>query len=87
MMKYNLKKDSEVVVISGAHKGKKGKILKVFRETQKVLVEGVNLHKKHLKKTRENATGSIVEKEMPIHYSNVMSLAEVERRAQKRPAR
>ncbi|MDR1254573.1 MAG: 50S ribosomal protein L24 [Puniceicoccales bacterium] len=85
-MKYNLKKDSEVVVISGAHKGKKGKILKVFRETQKVLVEGVNLRKKHLKKTQENATGSIVEKEMPIHYSNVMSLAEVERRTQKRSA-
>ncbi|MDR0647512.1 MAG: 50S ribosomal protein L24 [Puniceicoccales bacterium] len=87
MMKYFLKKGSDVVIIAGAHKGKKGKILKVFRETQKVLVEGVNLHKKHLKKTQENATGSIVEKEMPIHYSNVMALVESEKRAQKRSAR
>lgn len=86
-MKYNLKKGSDVVIISGAHKGKKGGILKVFRETQKVIVEGVNLRKKHLKKTQENTAGSIVEREMPIHYSNVMSLAEVERRAQKKSAR
>lgn len=70
-MKYRIKRDSEVVVISGEHKGKRGKVLKVLRDSQKVIVEGVNLHKKCLKKTQENPKGSIIEREMPIHYSNV----------------
>lgn len=75
-MKYRIKRDSEVVVISGEHKGKRGKVLKVLRDSQKVIIEGVNLHKKCLKKTQENPKGSIIEREMPIHYSNVKLVAD-----------
>ncbi len=70
-MKYKIKRDSEVLVISGEHKGKRGKVLQVLRDSQRVIVEGVNLRKKCVKKTQENPKGSIIEKEMPIHYSNV----------------
>ena len=71
-MKFKIKRDSEVVVVSGEHKGKKGKVLRVLRDTQRVLVEGVNVHKKCLKKSQENPKGGVIEIEMPIHYSNVM---------------
>ena len=77
-MKYRIKRDTEVVVISGEHKGKRGKVLKVLRDSQKVIVEGVNLRKKCVKKTQENPKGSIVEREMPIHYSNVMAVVSAE---------
>ncbi len=82
-MKYHLKKDDEVIVIAGAQKGKKGKVLSIVREKQQVLVEGVNLRKKHMKKTQNNPSGSIVEKEMPIHYSNVMLASKMKDRSQK----
>ena len=71
-MKYKIKRDSEVIVISGDHKGKKGRVLRVLRESQRVLVEGVNLRKKCIKKSQENPKGGVIETEMPIHYSNVM---------------
>lgn len=66
-----IKREQEVVVISGAHKGKRGKVLEV-KAPQKVLVEGVNLVTKYERKTQENPEGGSVEKEAPIHYSNVM---------------
>ena len=65
-----LKTGDKVVVISGANKGKEGKITKVLDE--KVIVEGVNVCKKHLKPKNNNGTGEIVEIEAPIHASNVM---------------
>ena len=65
-----LKTGDKVVVISGANKGKEGKITKVL-ETQ-VIVEGVNVRKKHLKPKNNNGNGEIVEVERPIHRSNVM---------------
>ena len=65
-----LKKDDKVVVISGANKGKEGKITKVLDD--KVIVEGVNVCKKHLKPKHNNGTGEIIEVERPIHKSNVM---------------
>lgn len=71
-MKFKIKRDSEVVVIFGEHKGKKGKVLKVLRDSQRVLVEGVNVRKKCLKKSQGNPKGGMIETEMPIHYSNVM---------------
>lgn len=76
-MKYKIKRDSEVLVISGEHKGKRGKVLQVLRDSQRVIVEGVNLRKKCIKKTQENPKGSIIEKEMPIHYSNVKLISSV----------
>jgi len=66
-----IKREQEVVVISGAHKGKRGKVLEV-RAPEKVLVEGVNLVTKYERKSQENPDGGSVEKEAPIHYSNVM---------------
>jgi len=66
-----IKREQEVVVISGAHKGKRGKVLEV-KTPEKVLIEGVNLITKYERKTQENPEGGSVEKEAPIHYSNVM---------------
>ena len=70
-MANKLKKGNEVVVIAGDHKGSKGKILEVLRDKNRVLVEGVNLVKKHERKTQDNPQGSIVEREASIHLSNV----------------
>ena len=71
-MAKNIKKGEDVIVIAGDHKGKKGKILQVLRDKNRVIVEGVNLLKKHERKSQDNPQGSIVEREFPIHYSNVM---------------
>jgi len=70
-MSKAIKREEEVVVISGAHKGKRGKVLEV-KAGRKILVEGVNLITKYERKTQENPEGGSVEREVPIHYSNVM---------------
>jgi len=67
-----LRKGDNVVVISGKDKGKKGKILRLFDEDGKVLVEGVNVIKRHLRPTPKNPQGGILEKEAPIFASKVM---------------
>ncbi len=67
----NFKKGDKVVVIAGKSKGKEGSILKVLRDDNKVVVEGANMIKKHVKPNGQG-TGSIVEMEAPIHASNVM---------------
>ena len=63
-MANKIKKGDEVVVISGDHKGSKGKILQVIRAKNRVIVEGVNLIKKHERKTQDNPQGSIVERRL-----------------------
>ncbi len=63
-----IKKDDKVIVLSGNHKGSVGKVL--MRQGDRVVIEGVNLRKKHVKRTRE-AEGGIVTREFPIHISNV----------------
>ena len=70
-MATKIKKGDEVVVTAGDHKGSKGKILQVLREKNRVIVEGVNMIKKHEKKSQVNPQGSIVEREASIHFSNV----------------
>jgi large subunit ribosomal protein L24 len=70
-MANKLKKGDEVVVISGDHKGNKGKILQMLREKNRVIVEGVNMIKKHEKKTQDNPQGAIIEREASLHFSNV----------------
>lgn len=65
------KTGDKVVVITGKDKGKEGKITKILRDENKVVVEGINIAKKHVKPNGQTA-GSIVEMEMPIHASNVM---------------
>lgn len=71
-MALNLKKNDTVKVISGKARGKTGKILRVLPDKQRVLVEGLNLVKKHQKPTQQNQTGGIVDRESPIHISNLM---------------
>ncbi|WP_057560248.1 50S ribosomal protein L24 [Paraclostridium sordellii] len=67
-----VKKGDTVVVIAGKDKGKKGTVTKVFTKANKVLVEGVNVITKHQKPTAVNPQGGIINKEAPIHISNVM---------------
>ncbi|MCD6270936.1 50S ribosomal protein L24 [bacterium] len=66
-----IKKGDMVMVISGDDKGRKGKVIKVMPKKQRVLVEGLNIQKKHQKPRREGEKGQIVEKPGPIHISNV----------------
>ena len=69
-MKVN--KNDTVLVVSGNDKGKKGKVLKVFPDKQRIIVEGVRFIKRHTKKSNKNPQGGIVEKEGSIHASDVM---------------
>lgn len=69
--KMRIKRGDTVVVISGKYKGVKGKVLKAFPNDNKVIVEKVNFIKKHTRPTQQNPQGGIVEKEAPIHVSNV----------------
>ena len=66
-----IKREQEVVVIAGAHKGKRGRVLSV-KPGESVIVEGVNLVTKYIPKSQENPEGGSTELEKPIHYSNVM---------------
>ncbi len=65
-------KNDTVKVLSGKYNGKTGKVLKVFPDEDRVIVEGVNIIKKHTKPSQKNQQGGIVEKEASIHVSNVM---------------
>lgn len=69
-----IKVGDEVLVIAGKDKGKSGKVIKTFKEEQKVLVEQINMVKKHMKPNNANETGGIVERENPIHVSNVKKI-------------
>ena len=73
-MKTKIKSGDTVRVMTGEHKGSEGVILKIDREEGKVIVEGVNIVKKHEKPSAKNPQGGIVEKEAPIHISNLSLL-------------
>lgn len=74
MLKYkcHIKKDDKVKVLAGKDSGKIGKVLKVDRKKQRILVENINIVKKHSRPTAQNRQGGIVESEAPVHGSNVM---------------
>jgi len=73
MGKIQLKKNDVVVVLAGKDKGKTGKVLKLFPETDRVIVERINFSKHFVKADRsKNVQGGVMEKESPIHVSNVM---------------
>ena len=74
MTKLKIKSGDTVKVIAGDHKGSEGKVLKVFVDKNKVIVEGVNMVKKHTKPSAKNPQGGIVEKEAAIHVSNLSLL-------------
>jgi large subunit ribosomal protein L24 len=86
MSKQHVKKGDEVVVISGADKGKRGKVIAVSPKQQRVFVEGVHIIKKHQRKSQQNPNGAIVEREGTVHISNVMLAEKFDARAQKRGA-
>ena len=67
-----VRKNDNVIVISGNSRGKTGKVLKLFPGKNRVIVEGVNIVKRHTKPSQRNPQGGIVQKEAPIHISNVM---------------
>lgn len=70
MFKLKIKTGDEVIIITGKNKGKKGKVLKIFPKENKAIVAGVNMVKKHTKASQLNE-GGIIQKEMPIHVSNI----------------
>lgn len=70
-MAKSIKREQEVVVIAGSHKGKRGKVLEVL-SNNRVLVESVNMITKYERKSQENPEGSSIQREASIHYSNVM---------------
>jgi len=67
-----IKKDDKVKIIAGKDKGKVGKVLKVIRKKNRLLVENINIVKRHTKPNAQNRQGGILESESPIHWSNVM---------------
>jgi large subunit ribosomal protein L24 len=69
-----IKKNDMVMIISGNDRGKTGKVLKVFPKTNRVIVEGISIRKKHTKPNQKNPQGGILEKEGSINASNVMIL-------------
>lgn len=70
--KFLIKKNDVVQIIAGKDKGKQGKVLRIFPDKDRVLVEGLNQVKKHQKPTQANPQGGIIDKAMPVHISNVM---------------
>jgi large subunit ribosomal protein L24 len=70
--KCHVKKDDKVKIIAGKDKGKIGKVLKVINKKNRVLVENINIVKRHTRPSAQNRQGGIVETEAPIHWTNVM---------------
>lgn len=73
-VKIKIKKGDTVKVIAGNHRGKQGKVLAILTETNKAVVEGVNLVHRHTKPSASNPQGGIIKKEAPIHISNLVLL-------------
>ena len=71
-MKFRLKKDDKVKILTGKDKGKIGKVLKVVKKTNRVIIENINVVKVHQRPTQANPQGGIVDKNMPLHISNLM---------------
>lgn len=69
-----IRKNDTVMVISGNDRGKTGKVLKVFPKESKIIIEGINIRKRHTKPSQKRPQGGIIEKEAPINSSNVMIL-------------
>jgi large subunit ribosomal protein L24 len=72
MQRFHVKRGDAVVVISGSHKGKEGKILEVLAAKSRARIEGVAMVKRHLKKSQEHPQGTIAEREGSVHISNLM---------------
>ncbi|MEY2492789.1 MAG: large subunit ribosomal protein [Verrucomicrobiota bacterium] len=80
-IKFHVKKGDNVEVIAGNYKGSSGKILQVLPKKERVLIEGVRIIKRHLRKSQDNPQGKIAEREGPIHISNVRVMEREEKKA------
>jgi large subunit ribosomal protein L24 len=83
-MKVHVKKGDEVVVLAGAEKGKRGKIIAVNPQKGRVIVEGLKMIKRHTRKSQDRPQGAIIEREGTIHLSNVMKAETYDARAARR---
>jgi len=72
MRKFHVKKGDEVVVIAGTERGRRGKVIEVLRDKDRVIVEGVKMIKRHMRKSQAHPKGAIIEREGTVHISNVM---------------
>ena len=79
----HVKTGDEIVIIAGTEKGKRGKIIAVLPKTERVIVEGINLIKKHVRKSQQYPEGAILEREGTVHASNVMLAENFDARAAK----
>ena len=84
MAARHVKKGDEVVVISGTERGKRGKVIEVITKSERVIVEGLKMIKRHTRKNQNNPQGAIVEREGTVHVSNVMRADNFDARASKR---
>jgi large subunit ribosomal protein L24 len=84
MRSYHVKKGDEAVVLAGADKGKRGRIITVVAKKQRVIVEGAHMIKKHMRKSQQYPQGQIVQREGTIHISNVMKAEDYDARAARR---
>jgi large subunit ribosomal protein L24 len=84
MKSFHVKKNDEVVVLSGSDKGKRGRIIAMLGKKSRVIVEGVAMIKRHTRKSQQHPQGAIIEKEGSVHVSNVMLAANFDARATKR---
>jgi large subunit ribosomal protein L24 len=75
-MKLNIKSGDQVKIVAGKYKGKSGKVIQAFPKLNRVVVEGINTAKRHLKTRRSGEKGQVIEFFMPIHASNVQILGE-----------
>jgi large subunit ribosomal protein L24 len=82
----HVKRGDEVVVIAGTERSKRGKVIRVLREKDRVIVEGVKMIKRHTRKSQQHPQGAIVEREGSVHLSNVMLAAKYDARVAKRSA-
>ncbi len=71
-MGLGIKKNDTVLVIRGDEKGKKGRVIAVQKEKDRLLIESINMIKKHMKPSKKQTQGGIIEKEAPVHRSNIM---------------
>jgi large subunit ribosomal protein L24 len=86
MRHFHVKKGDEVVVLAGTERGKRGRILSVLTGKQRVIVEGLKMIKKHVRKNQQNPQGAIIEREGTIHMSNVMRAEQYDSRIARRKA-
>jgi len=86
MRSFHVKKNDDVVVIAGADKGKRGRVIAVLGKKQRVIVEGAHMIKRHMRKSQQYPNGQIIEREGSMHISNVVKADEFDARATRRGA-